>query len=295
MTTPDIELILDRWLGEGTDVLPDRSVEAVLRTVERTSQRRALRVPWRFPTMNGSSKFALRAGAAVIVVLLAGGLLWLGGRSPAVGGPSPSSAATPHPSPTSAPIDSPAPSSALGLRLGPGVQAYGTIVFGLHDAATDSDRLYEYRADGTGERLLSEGGACCLTLPPDGCAALVAEDVDGRMVPAVLKLSGDSYEESAWSDFAPGLNLVPGAWSKDSNLAFDGWAEDDPSKTGIYLSIDNGGGGPARRPRPTHVEPGRPARHPDGLLARRLEAAVHPRNAQRRADGTSTSSARAGT
>ena len=53
MTTPDIELILDRWLGEGTDVLPDRSVEAVLRSVERTSQRAAWRVPWRTPTVNG--------------------------------------------------------------------------------------------------------------------------------------------------------------------------------------------------------------------------------------------------
>jgi WD40 repeat protein len=116
-------------------------------------------------------------------------------------------------------------------------------VFGLHDAATDSDRLYEIAPDGTGERLLSEGSACCLTLPPDGRAALVAEDVDGLMVPAVLKLSGDSFEESAWSDFAPGLSLLPGAWSKTSDLAFDGWAESDPSKTGIYLSIANGGGG----------------------------------------------------
>lgn len=243
MTTPDIELILDGWLGEGTDVLPDRSVDAILRIVEHTPQRRAIRAPWRFPTMNGSSRFAMLAGAAVIVVLFAGGLLWLGGRSPATGGPSPSSAATPDPSTTSAAIDSPAPSSALGLRIGPGLQAHGTIVFGLHDAASDSDRLYEIAPDGTGERLLSEGDACCLTLPSDGRAALVAEDVDGRMVPAVLKLSGDSFEESAWSDFAPGLNLVPGAWAKTADLAFDGWAESDPSKTGIYLSIANGGGG----------------------------------------------------
>ena len=44
---PDIEPILDSWLAEGTDVLPDRSVEAVLHTVERTSQRSAWRVPWR--------------------------------------------------------------------------------------------------------------------------------------------------------------------------------------------------------------------------------------------------------
>ncbi|HVQ22311.1 MAG TPA: hypothetical protein VMT36_03495, partial [Candidatus Saccharimonadia bacterium] len=66
MTTPDIEPILDRWLGEGTDMLPDRSVEAVLRTVERTSQRRAWRVPWRAPTMNGFPRLAAAASAAMI-------------------------------------------------------------------------------------------------------------------------------------------------------------------------------------------------------------------------------------
>ena len=72
MTTPDIELLLDRWLGEGTDVLPDRSVDAVLRTIEHTSQRRAFRASWRFPTMNGSSRFAMLAGAAVIVAFACG-------------------------------------------------------------------------------------------------------------------------------------------------------------------------------------------------------------------------------
>ena len=96
MTTPDIELILDDWLGQGTDVLPDRSVEAVLRTVEHTSQRRAFRALWRFPTMNGSSRFAMLAGAAVIVVLVAGGLLCFGGSpTPIARWPTPSSAPTP--------------------------------------------------------------------------------------------------------------------------------------------------------------------------------------------------------
>ena len=61
MTTPDIEPILDRWLGEGTDVLPDRSVGAGLRTIEHTSQRRAFGARWRFPTMNGNSRLALLA------------------------------------------------------------------------------------------------------------------------------------------------------------------------------------------------------------------------------------------
>ena len=241
MTTPDIELILDRWLGEGTDVLPDRSVEAVLRTVERTSQRRAFGSPWRFPTMNGSSKLALSAGAAAVVVLVAGGLIFYGGsRAPSVGGPTPSSA--PTVSPIASAVPSRAPSSALGLKIGPGVDADGTIVFGLHDQVTDTDRLFAIAPDGTDEGLISDGGACCLSLQPDGLAALVATDVDGRMVPAIFRLPRGVQVRSArtWDDFSPGLDVFPGAWSIEGNLAFEGSAESDPSKTGIYLSEGTG-------------------------------------------------------
>jgi hypothetical protein len=112
MTTPDIELILDRWLGEGTDVLPDRSVDAVLRTLERTSQRSVWRVPWRTPTMNSNSRLGLLAGAAVIVVLVVGGLVILGGsQGPSVGGDtSPSHDASASPAPSAAPTVAPTPS-----------------------------------------------------------------------------------------------------------------------------------------------------------------------------------------
>ena len=111
MTTPDIEPILDSWLGEGTDVLPDRSVEVVLRTVERTSQRSAWRVPWREHDMNGSSRLVAVAGAAIIVVLVVGGLVYLGGsQGPSVGGgggPAPTQAPTPTPTPPAPPALTP--------------------------------------------------------------------------------------------------------------------------------------------------------------------------------------------
>jgi hypothetical protein len=106
MTKPDIEHLLDHWLGDGIDVLPDRSVDAVLRTLEHTSQRSAWRVPWRTPTMNGNSRLGLLAGAAVIVVFVVGGFFYLGGPGgPSVGGggvqapsPTPTASATPAPS-----------------------------------------------------------------------------------------------------------------------------------------------------------------------------------------------------
>jgi len=114
MTTPDIELILDRWLGEGTDVLPDRSVEAVLRSVQQTAQRRALGALWRFPIMNGSSRFAMLTGATVVVAFVIGGLVFLGGsREPSVGGDLlPSHDASASPAPSAAPTA--APTSSLG-------------------------------------------------------------------------------------------------------------------------------------------------------------------------------------
>jgi hypothetical protein len=93
MTKPDIEQVLDHWLGDGVDVLPDRSVEAVLRTIERTSQRSAWHVPWRTRSVNRNSRLTMMAGMAVIVTFAVGAMLWLGGSSgPAVGGPTPSTA-----------------------------------------------------------------------------------------------------------------------------------------------------------------------------------------------------------
>ena len=110
MTTPDIEPILDRWLGEGTDVLPDRSVGAVLRTIEHTSQRRAFGAQWRFPTMNGNSRLALLAGAAVIAVFVGGLFIVRGSQRPSVGGSALPSAASASPGPTTARTAAPTPS-----------------------------------------------------------------------------------------------------------------------------------------------------------------------------------------
>jgi hypothetical protein len=94
--TIDIEPILDSWLAEaGVDVLPDRSIEAVLRTVERTSQRAAWRVPWRtYPLETDSQLGRLRGlpvAAAVVVVMALAGFVLLnsrqGGLIPATSNP----------------------------------------------------------------------------------------------------------------------------------------------------------------------------------------------------------------
>ena len=104
MTDPiDIEPILDDWLGVGSDILPDRSVDAVLRTVRQTTQRGAWRAPWRTTYMHNIPRLAV-AGATVVAVLAVGGLLLRGSPSATGGaGHGPVQSVPPTPSGTPAP------------------------------------------------------------------------------------------------------------------------------------------------------------------------------------------------
>jgi hypothetical protein len=102
----DSERILDAFLASEADRLSDRVIDAALTDIARTPQRRALRGPWRIPTMNSYAKLAI---AAVIVVVVAiGGLALLrpGGSSGTAG----TAAATPSPTPS--PSATPSPSTA---------------------------------------------------------------------------------------------------------------------------------------------------------------------------------------
>jgi len=81
---------LDRLLGsyfvEGANKLADRVIDAALDQIDHTDQRRALRVPRRFSTMNMSTRIA---AAAIIGVLAVGGAFYFTRPDrPAVGVPS---------------------------------------------------------------------------------------------------------------------------------------------------------------------------------------------------------------
>ncbi|OGN85993.1 MAG: hypothetical protein A2X23_06310 [Chloroflexi bacterium GWC2_73_18] len=112
---------LDRLLGvffvDGADELADRVIDAALDQLDHTQQRRALRMPWRFSTMNTSTRLA---AAAVIGVLAVGGTLYLlqPGR-PGVGGPgpTPSASATPTPAPTPSPTPTPTGPMSNGRQI----------------------------------------------------------------------------------------------------------------------------------------------------------------------------------
>ena len=112
----DPDTILAAWLEEGPTRLPDATRRAITVTTRTTRQsRRPPWVPWRFPNMNGMTRFALAAAAVVAVAL--GGLYLINPSGGTVGGPGPS--ATPTASPTPTPIPFPTDTSG-GVPVNPG-------------------------------------------------------------------------------------------------------------------------------------------------------------------------------
>jgi N-acetylneuraminic acid mutarotase len=119
---------LDRLLGayfvEGTNELADRVIDAALDQIDHTPQRRAVRAPWRFPTMNMPVRVAT---AAVIGVLAVGGTIYLiRPDRPAAGGPSPAAGASASPGQSASP--SPRPSQALVPQPAPAWTSTGDMV-----------------------------------------------------------------------------------------------------------------------------------------------------------------------
>jgi hypothetical protein len=85
------------WLEEDESTAPERSLEIVLASFPSIKQRRAVRVPWRYPM---SSNLRLGLAAAVVVAATLGGIYFLGSRSDsqiAAPTPSPSASATEPP------------------------------------------------------------------------------------------------------------------------------------------------------------------------------------------------------
>jgi Tol biopolymer transport system component len=245
--TRDIEPILDDWFAEEIDVLPDRSIEAVLATVEHTAQRRTLRVPRRLIDVHAFPRVAALLGAAAIVALLAGGLSLMGGSAPLgvaePDHPSPTPTRSPSAVPTAVPPSAAAPGVAVrGVVPGPGVAADGTIVFGVDQGG--SAALMAIRPDGSDLRDLVPSGqpqdVCCAVVSPDGLEVIFK--VDGERLPRIEPvIEGQGFAETWPTDLAPGVELTPRAWS-GFDIALASASTEQPDQAGgIYLSIDNGG------------------------------------------------------
>jgi hypothetical protein len=104
----DIEEVLGRWFDEGPSRMPDRVALAVADRIDRQRQRRAWRLPWRFPAMNLPFKFGA-AALAVVLIAIVGYNLLPGTAGVGVPSATPTTAPTPTPTPTPSPSPSASP------------------------------------------------------------------------------------------------------------------------------------------------------------------------------------------
>jgi hypothetical protein len=88
------------WLEEDESTAPEQALEIVLASFPSIKQRRAVRVPWRTPTVTSTLRLGL--AAAVVVAAAIGGIYFLGSRS------NTPVAAPESPSPSVAPSERPA-------------------------------------------------------------------------------------------------------------------------------------------------------------------------------------------
>ena len=109
-TNSDFEKIVRTWLQDGPSQIADRSLQAALDEVHVTSQQRFGVARRSFP-MN-SNAWRISAAAVIGLIVIVGGLAFLGRTPGGVGGTPPTTASSPTPIPTSASTPTPIPTTA---------------------------------------------------------------------------------------------------------------------------------------------------------------------------------------
>ena len=261
MTDPiDIEPILDDWLGVGSDILPDRSVDAVLRTVRQTTQRGAWRAPWRTTYMHNIPRLAV-AGATLVAVLAVGGLLLRGSPSTTGGaGHGPVQSVPPTPSGTPAPSAAsaaPAYETPLGMAI---VGLDGTV---RQDLGLPSDAWGpDLSADGDRVFLLTRSKDvvhCFGCANPGAWPAVVPV---GKTSGLYICCDTDGFGQAAWSP-------------DGSQLAYQHTGKDGNVDVYVVPVVDDGSGIVRKRRQAPHDGPGR--RWLAGVVAGRHDHLLHER------------------
>ena len=116
------------WLADGPTELSDRVLDAALREVHLTKQRRALRVPWRFSTMPVLSRATGIAAVALVAVVGAGGLIYLNSNNS--GGVGSQKTSAPTAAHTTAPTVAPTPRPS---EVAPGITGWKTYTSAVYD------------------------------------------------------------------------------------------------------------------------------------------------------------------
>lgn len=196
----DIERVLEHWLVDGVDRMPDRVYLSILDRVERQPQQRAWRVSWRDPHVNAYLK-PLAAIAAVVVIAVIGYNLLPGGSTGA-GGP----AASPSAPPPSPSASSESPESRTWPVGTLQAQRYHVTVEGLRFSfAPPSDRWRSVAAGelltGSGTPHTARGDDYAWMIQGEDITAVATDPCDGKSV----EVDGSSID-----DLAAALATIPG-------------------------------------------------------------------------------------
>ena len=140
----------------------------------------------------------------------------------------------------------PAPStsqSALPSQSVPAAGALGGRLF--FTRTTGGDVQTTFSLIGMGEQALTEPGEVCCILrasPSDELLLVMpGGDIEPPLTGSTMETNGDDLVRIPTTD--PTLNLIPQVWSPDgSRIAFEGWDDSDPSRTGIYIAQASDGG-----------------------------------------------------
>ncbi len=193
----------DHYIAEAPTRAPDWVLGSALATIDKTRQRRVLLRPsWRFPIM---STFAKAAIAAVAVIVVLSGLVYIGGsRAPSVGG-GVNASPSPIPTPSLTETSSATPSAA--------VDALDTATWRAYTSSQ-----YTFDPTGYGPAPLVVGHPPDWTVDPASRAWVLDTDAADRLSPAMDDFSAPTGDVrvSVWSapvgldSFAPTSEV--GAW-----------------------------------------------------------------------------------
>lgn len=142
-----------------------------------------------------------------------------------------------------APTTSSMPSGASSAASGGAIPVQGHIV--VNRVVENRGTFFIGSADGSDLQELSdpETYCCQARISPDHSRILTmpGTDTTGAVRGGTLAIDGSQFELFERPD--PTLNLVPQAWSPDgTHIAFEGWDESDPSRTGVYTARAGDGG-----------------------------------------------------
>ena len=107
--------------------------------------------------------------------------------------------------------------------------------------------MYSVAPDGSGLHEIVANFDCCLLVSPDGMHLSMAGSAQrgGHISTQIVKADGTDPALLALPN--EHINLGPGAWVSNTEIAFEGWDDNDPTRNGLYLGPITAKGPPPQR------------------------------------------------